>query len=170
MLAGTGVASAATVENDLNLRAGPGTNYPVVGTMPAGAHVNVRDCNGSWCRVSFQGETGWASASYLGGGGERSTTVYRTRAYAEPSYGYVEPGYAYGPVTTMTEPTLIRRASASALAEAAGGAMGGTTAGGAPRLALIGRRKLKKPRGKPRGFFAARQPNTRLKIVSTCLK
>lgn len=97
LLAGTGMASAATVENDLNLRAGPGTNYPVIGTMPAGAHVNVRNCNGSWCRVSFRGETGWASASYLGGGGGRSTTVYRTRTYAEPSYAYVEPGYAYAP-------------------------------------------------------------------------
>jgi uncharacterized protein YraI len=96
LMAGTGIASAATVTNDLNLRAGPGTNYPVVDTMPAGAHVNIRNCAGSWCRVSFRGERGWASASYLGQGG-RSTTVYRTRTYAEPAYDYVEPGYAYAP-------------------------------------------------------------------------
>ena len=94
LVAMMGAASAATVANDLNLRAGPGTNYPVVATMPAGAHVNVRNCTGSWCRVSFRGETGWASASYLGGGG-RSTTVYRSRTYAAPVYGYAEPAYGY---------------------------------------------------------------------------
>ena len=95
-LATFGAAHAATVTTDLNLRAGPGTDYPVIDAMPAGAHVNISNCTGSWCRVSFRGESGWASASYLGQGG-RSRTVYRTRTYAAPSYQYVEPGYAYAP-------------------------------------------------------------------------
>lgn len=93
LIAGTGAASAATVQTDLNLRAGPGTNYQVIDAMPAGAQVRVRNCSGSWCRVNFRGESGWASASYLGGG--RNTTVYRTRTYVQPTY--VEPDYAYGP-------------------------------------------------------------------------
>jgi uncharacterized protein YraI len=96
-LATLGAAHAATVTSDLNLRAGPGTDYPVIEAMPAGAHVNIRNCTGSWCRLSYNGETGWASSSYLAGGG-RSTTVYRTRTYTEPSVEYVEPGYAYAPV------------------------------------------------------------------------
>jgi uncharacterized protein YraI len=98
LIAGTGIASAATVATDLNLRAGPGTNYPVIDAMPAGAQVNIRTCSGSWCRVSFRGETGWASANYLGGGG--ATTVYR-RSYVEPGNAYAPPpayyDYGYGP-------------------------------------------------------------------------
>lgn len=63
-----GIASAATVTNDLNLRSGPGTGYRVVDTMPAGAYVDVIGCSGSWCRVNWRGRVGYASASYLGGG------------------------------------------------------------------------------------------------------
>jgi uncharacterized protein YraI len=98
LIAGTGVASAATVTGDLHLRAGPGSGYPVIDTMPAGAHVNIRNCTGGWCRLSWNGETGWASHNFLAGG-RRTTTVYRSRRVYEPSYSeaYVVPGYAYGP-------------------------------------------------------------------------
>jgi uncharacterized protein YraI len=69
LLVSTGIASAATITNDLNLRSGPGTRYGVIDTMPAGAYVNVIGCSGSWCRVNWHGRVGYASASYLGGGG-----------------------------------------------------------------------------------------------------
>ncbi|MBS0246161.1 MAG: SH3 domain-containing protein [Proteobacteria bacterium] len=68
-IASAGIASAATVTNDLNLRSGPGTGYRVVDTMPAGAYVDVIGCGGSWCRVNWRGSVGYASASYLAGGG-----------------------------------------------------------------------------------------------------
>jgi len=64
-----GIAAAATVTNDLNLRSGPGTGYRVIGTMPAGTYVDVIGCSGSWCRVNWGGAVGYASASYLAGGG-----------------------------------------------------------------------------------------------------
>ena len=69
LLLSGGIAAAATVTNDLNLRSGPGTGYRVIGTMPAGAYVDVIGCDGSWCRVNWRGAVGYASASYLGGGG-----------------------------------------------------------------------------------------------------
>jgi hypothetical protein len=94
LMAGTGIASAATVTGDLNLRAGPGTNYPVIDTMPAGAHVSIRNCTGGWCRVAFRGQTGWASDNFLASGTRTYTT---TRTYVRPSYTVVEPGYAYAP-------------------------------------------------------------------------
>jgi uncharacterized protein YraI len=98
LIAGTGAASAAMVTGDLHLRAGPGTNYPVIDTMPAGSHVNVRNCTGGWCRLSYRGESGWASDNFLSGR-SRTTTVYRSRRiYREPyAETYVAPGYAYGP-------------------------------------------------------------------------
>ena len=69
--AGAANAVPATAETALNVRSGPGTQYQVVGAIPAGATVDVGDCTGSWCRVSFSGGTGFANRSYLamGGGG-----------------------------------------------------------------------------------------------------
>lgn len=68
LLISAGIASAATVTNDLNLRSGPSTGYRVIDTMPAGAYVNVISCRGSWCRVNWHGRVGYASSSYIGGG------------------------------------------------------------------------------------------------------
>ena len=72
--AGAANAVPATAETALNVRSGPGTQYQVVGAIPAGETVDVGDCTGSWCRVSFSGGTGFANRSYLamGGGGARS--------------------------------------------------------------------------------------------------
>lgn len=93
LISGT-AASAAVVTNPLHLRAGPGTHYQVIDTMPQGARVAIRNCTGSWCRVNFRGETGWASASYLGQGRSRSVTrTYRTY----PAYGGYG-SYAAAPV------------------------------------------------------------------------
>jgi uncharacterized protein YraI len=62
-------AAPAVVSNDLNLRAGPGTGYGVVAVMPAGSTVDTIGCTGNWCRVSYGGVVGYASASYLDGRG-----------------------------------------------------------------------------------------------------
>jgi uncharacterized protein YraI len=97
---GFAAAAPAVVGNDLNLRAGPGTEYPVVAAMPAGAAVNVMGCEASWCRVAYNGTVGWASRAYIAGGvaaapayrgyGESSASGYA------PAYGYDEDSYAYG--------------------------------------------------------------------------
>lgn len=67
MILGIGVAIAqpATVTTDLNLRAGPGTNYRVVATMPQGSRVDILECRANWCRVDWRGRPGWASARFL---------------------------------------------------------------------------------------------------------
>ena len=93
-LASAGVAAAAPamVTGDLNLRAGPGTGYAVINTMPAGATVNVLGCSGSWCRVAWGGSRGFASRSYL----DRAGPVYA----AEPPPVVVGPppvvGFGFG--------------------------------------------------------------------------
>ncbi len=101
----TGIAAAApaVVQNDLNLRAGPGTDYEVVAAMPAGSTVDVMGCQASWCQVAFGGTTGFASRAYLGlGGMVGAAPGIRTygEGYAyrgvEPGYGYDEDTYAYG--------------------------------------------------------------------------
>src|SRR3954471_11750747 len=63
--AGAAAAAPATVQSDLNVRSGPGTQYQVVGAVQSGETVDVAGCTGSWCQISFRGGTGYASQSYL---------------------------------------------------------------------------------------------------------
>lgn len=93
--AGLAAAAPATATSNLNLRAGPGTGYGVVTVLPAGATVNTLGCTGSWCRVSYRGVTGYASASYLGtaGAGYRGYGAYA----AAPPRVVVPPRVYVGP-------------------------------------------------------------------------
>jgi uncharacterized protein YraI len=61
-LAAQGYATA-----DVNMRAGPGTEYPVVDLIPTDAYVDIHGClsDGAWCDVSWKGERGWVDSSYL---------------------------------------------------------------------------------------------------------
>lgn len=60
-------ASSAVTTTNLNLRAGPGTEYPVVDTLPEGARLRIRGCISgyNWCDVVWHGERGWAQGDYL---------------------------------------------------------------------------------------------------------
>src|SRR5512147_1616578 len=51
----------------LNVRSGPGFQYPVVTQMPANTRFPVTGCiqDYSWCSVAVGDVTGWASAPYL---------------------------------------------------------------------------------------------------------
>jgi len=105
LLLSTGAALAvpATAQTDLNVRSGPGTQYPVVGSIQGGETVDAGACTGGWCRVSFSGGSGWASRSYLAMGGAVapgpavavSPYVYDDDYY--DGYGYYDYGYSYGP-------------------------------------------------------------------------
>ena len=60
-------ASPATVTADLNMRAGPSTQYPVVTVVPQSAPVQLHGCNAdaSWCDIAYGSHRGWASAGYI---------------------------------------------------------------------------------------------------------
>jgi uncharacterized protein YraI len=69
-LAAPGVADAATayaVGGTTNMRAGPGTQYPVVARVVGGSRVNVIGCVAgySWCDGRVQGVRGWIAGSRL---------------------------------------------------------------------------------------------------------
>ncbi|MEJ0077462.1 MAG: SH3 domain-containing protein [Alphaproteobacteria bacterium] len=105
--AGAANAAPATAETSLNVRSGPGTQFAVIGTIPAGAAVDAGGCTGSWCQVSFRGQTGYANQSYLAmaGGVGAGVAVAPGYAYEEPAYAYddgpyyndyYDGGYSYG--------------------------------------------------------------------------
>jgi len=59
--------TSATAFTDLNLRAGPSVSYEIIGVIPASQPVTVDGCleASNWCRVSYDGASGWASGDYL---------------------------------------------------------------------------------------------------------
>lgn len=61
------LAQNAYTTANVNMRAGPGTDYPVVVTLPNGAVVDVHGClsGWSWCDTSWRGNRGWVSGRYL---------------------------------------------------------------------------------------------------------
>jgi hypothetical protein len=112
----------ATATTDLNVRAGPGTQYPVIGVLGAGQSINVEGClsGGGWCKVS----EGWASAKYLSSGMVSSAPVI---AYE-------------GGVDTETRIIERRDLDGGATGSITGGAAGAIAGGvvGGPAGAAIG--------------------------------
>ena len=102
--AGAAAAVPAVAESAVHLRAGPGTEHPVLTTIPGGARVDVGGCTGSWCRVNYAGEAGYASRRYLAMAGEvapsGAVAVVPGEVYDDaPLYAddYFDYGYTYGP-------------------------------------------------------------------------
>ena len=58
-----------TASPSLNVRSGPGTGYPVIGSLRSGAQVAVLGADSGWYQVLFasgsSAVTGWVSSSYI---------------------------------------------------------------------------------------------------------
>src|SRR5665811_1641045 len=94
LILGAGLASSAAAQQpngypitDVNLRAGPGTEYPVILTVPADAAITILGCvpDYTWCDSVFQDRRGWMRSIYLSGYSEGD--YYLLRDYA-PDRGY----------------------------------------------------------------------------------
>ena len=61
------VAGQAYTTANVNLRAGPDTDYPVLRWVPEGTTVEVHGCleEYQWCDVEAMGERGWMHGGYL---------------------------------------------------------------------------------------------------------
>lgn len=103
-----GAAASATpgvVTTTVNLRQGPGTTTAVIAKIPGGSAVNVANCSGEWCQVTFAGKSGYVIATALGQGGPPPGApppgYVPPPVYAGPPpypYGYYGPYYyGYGP-------------------------------------------------------------------------
>ena len=78
------VASAAApayVAGTTNLRAGPGTEYPIVARIGSGSRVTVHGCirGYDWCDATIRGFRGWVTAARL-------EFVHRGRRVLVPQY------------------------------------------------------------------------------------
>ncbi len=92
--ASTAMAQEAITTNDVNMRAGPGTRFPVVTTIPEERPVMIHGClaDYDWCDVSWRRERGWVFSDYLDYlYNDRPVTFYEYRRRAEVpviSFGY----------------------------------------------------------------------------------
>ena len=86
-LPGTASAAPGFATGNVNLRAGPGTQYPRIVVIPAGAALEFYSCT-SWCNVNYRGYVGWVSARYVRSGNyyRPPVTVFRP---SPPRSGYV---------------------------------------------------------------------------------
>lgn len=50
---------------NLNLRTGPGTDYSIILTIPAGEAVEIMENEDGWDKVMYQGEIGYCSSEFL---------------------------------------------------------------------------------------------------------
>ena len=63
--AGSASAGEERTTSNLNLRTGPGKNYPVHAVIPAGSLVDVVACGHEWCHLKWAGQVGYANAGWL---------------------------------------------------------------------------------------------------------
>ncbi len=59
-------AGSARVTSAVNLRSSPKKGAGVLTVVPAGSAVDVLSCD-SWCRISWNGRTGWVYKNFLAG-------------------------------------------------------------------------------------------------------
>jgi hypothetical protein len=65
LFAGAAAARPGTAATTVNLRAESSTTSAILAKIPAGSRIDVGDCIGEWCAVTFQGRSGFAIATAL---------------------------------------------------------------------------------------------------------
>jgi uncharacterized protein YraI len=123
-------ATSTVAVTDLNVRSGPGPEYPVVGLVGAGQQAIVTGCiqGSKWCSVD---NGGWVYSDYLTADVSGSAVILTERpaavevptvTYEPPKGGAVAGGVATGAVAGA----LIGGPVGAAVGAVAGGAVGAT--------------------------------------------
>lgn len=125
----------ATATTDVNVRAGPSSQEPVIGRLGAGETINVRGCinAGTWCQVVLADGEGFVSSRFLSGDmaaagdvivQDRTASIRPTRPQATPgATAGIVTGGAAGAVTGA----VVGGPVGAAIGGAAGMIAGGTT-------------------------------------------
>ena len=133
MAASTAFAqSGVTATTDLNVRAGPGPQHPVIGVLAAGQGTTLTGClqNSKWCSIDDGGQKGWVYSDYLTGefGGQKMVLSERPAdsgvVVVEQPDGGAE-GALVGGATGAIGGALIGGPVGAAIGGVAGVALGG---------------------------------------------
>lgn len=125
-LAAPALAQPVTATTDLNVRAGPGPQYPVVGVIGAGQGAELNGClaDSKWCSLATASGEGWVYADYLSGEFAGNAVVLSERP-------------ADSGVAVVETPATSEGAGAGAVAGGVTGAIAGAIVGG-PVGAAVG--------------------------------
>ncbi len=145
---GSALAQEAFATTDLNMRAGPGPEYPVVDFIATNEPVTIHGCTGggNWCDVTAGGARGWAYSEYLAyeTAGNAVILPQAPAEYAVPTVTYQtetywDDHYRDRPFYSERERyvTTLTGGSTGAAAGIAGGAATGALIGG-PIGAVVG--------------------------------
>lgn len=137
VMSGAAMAQTAVVATtDLNVRAGPGPQYPVIGAIGIDQQATLMGCleASSWCQVSAAGVEGWAYSDYLIGdnSGVEVVVTERPAEMEVPVVVYEGPagstvGGVTGAATGAIAGAIIGGPIGAAVGGIAGGAAGGAT-------------------------------------------
>lgn len=129
--------SSVTATTDLNVRAGPGPQYPVTGVIGAGEAAQLDGCieGSKWCSVVTGSGQGWAYSEYLTGDFGGTVTVLSERppeagvavVPPPPDAGGGDTGAVAGGVTGAIAGAIIGGPAGAAVGGAAGAVAGGAT-------------------------------------------
>lgn len=76
-------AYVSTQDTNLNMRSGPGANYPIVAKLPKGSELTVIQVVGGWAHVATPTAEGYVSTQYI------------TYGEPVPEYRQERPTYSY---------------------------------------------------------------------------
>jgi len=97
-------AKPIATTGETNLRKAAGTDSEILTLIPKGTMVEVGECSNGWCKVSWNGQDGYAIARNLGMA-PPAPPAPRAPVAAAPGYGYGPP-VAYGPPVVVGPPVL----------------------------------------------------------------
>jgi uncharacterized protein YraI len=91
------LAKPGYVITTVNLRAAPGTTNAIVAKIPGGSLIEVDNCTGGWCAVTWRQKKGFAiqTALDLSGRVPRPPHAYGPPPAYVPPPGYVGPPVVY---------------------------------------------------------------------------
>jgi uncharacterized protein YgiM (DUF1202 family) len=141
-MSGAAFAATATATTDLNVRAGPGPQYEVVGVVGAGQAAEITGClDGSkWCQIASNRGNGWVYSDYLTSdfGGKQVVLTERPANSVTilPPDGGTE-GAAIGGATGAVAGALIGGPIGAAVGGVAGLAVGGAAGNAAEPPAQV---------------------------------
>jgi uncharacterized protein YraI len=127
--------TSVTATTDLNVRAGPGPQHPVVGVLAAGQATTLNGCiqGSKWCSVAEAGGQGWVYSDYLTGnfGGQQVVLTERPTDSVEvitaPSGDGGAEGAVVGGATGAVAGAIIGGPIGAAVGGVAGATVGGAT-------------------------------------------
>jgi len=112
---GFAVAAPSAITDPVNVRAGPGPKWPVIGVIEADTEINVQNCGQgwkrAWCQVQFEDKIGFVHASALAPIG--NTVMVDPLVTTDTTNVRSGPGARWGVISTIPPSTQVNVSSCS---------------------------------------------------------